>query len=69
MLWHTIPDGGADGETEREEGERERRWHQAGGFQAGGIRPVGSGRWDYIFTERAPPIPFELKGSRAEEEK
>ena len=26
-------------------------------------------REDYIFTERAPPIPFELKGSRAEEEK
>ena len=43
MLWHTIPDGGADGETEREEGERERE----GGIRPVGFRPVGLGRWDY----------------------
>ena len=47
MLWHTIPDGGADGETEREERERER----------------------IIYSRKGhPPLPFELKGSRAEEE-
>ena len=44
MLWHTIPDGGADGETEREEGERERE--REGGIRPVGFRPVGLGRWD-----------------------
>ena len=29
MLWHTIPDGGADGETEREEREMETVEHLA----------------------------------------
>ena len=50
MLWHTIPDGGADGETEREEGEREKvglgRWVLGRWDEAGGISPVSLRWWD-----------------------
>ena len=63
MLWHTVPDGGADAMA------HDPRWWRRWRDRKRRGRRREQEREKERERELPPPIPFELKGSRAEEEK